>query len=273
MPGRRFGFELEFDSRRVERDTLRESFVSSLQENHPEQSIRNNENMRTWTVKSDGSCGWEVTSPALYASPTTFRTLRNIINGARRQIAGRRVIRRNCGFHVHVDISDLSNLQIQNLMRIFHSFERCFLKLHPESRDDNSYCRKIHNRGSDRRGAHRAVYENFDPDEYDYSGSYGYLFDHSSGISFSHFSNRGTIEIRYAAGTIRATKIINWIKIILYCIEIAKSTENFTVLNTESIDDLCDFIEGNETRIRWMENHKPRVVQWIHHRIRQLSAA
>lgn len=269
MPGRRFGFELEFDSNRIGQSPLRESFATSLAEHDPDQCIRDREGMRTWTVKSDGSCGWEITSPALFASPKTFTTLRNVINGARRQIAGRRVIRRNCGFHVHVDINDLTKAQIVILMRIFHSFEKCFLKLHPGSRDGNGYCHKI---AGDNRNSNR-MYNNFDPDDYNQSRHYNHLFDHSTGISFSRFSERGTIEIRYGGGTIRATKIVNWIKVILYCIEISKSLEDFETLNTESIEDLCDFIKHNPTKLRWMERHKPRVIQWIISRARQLAAA
>jgi hypothetical protein len=267
MAGRRFGFELEFDSNRINQNSLKDSFATSLQEHDPTQRIVNRETVRSWTMKSDGSCGWEVTSPVLSASPSTFRIIRQVVNGARRQIAGQRVVRRNCGFHVHIDVCDLNNSQIINLVRIFHSFERCFLKLQPQSRRDNGYCRRI---ASDPIPSARH-YADFDPDDYD-SRSYGHLSDHSSAVSFCHFQHRGTIEIRYAAGTIRASKIVNWIKTLLYCVEIAKSIENFEIINTESIEDLCDFISENPTNIRWMENHKERVIQWINARARELTA-
>lgn len=256
---RRFGFELEFSSERIQQDSLRNYFNQSLLQNDPNQKLLRHENGRTWTIKNDGSCGTEITSPILFANMTTFNVLKDIIRQVRSGLAGQRVIQRSCGFHVHIDIQDLNKTQIQNMMKIFQAFEPCLLSLQPRSRSNNNYCVPLGTSFN---------FNNFDPDD-DMDGDYSdhtfdRLLDHTSAINFQNFMYRGTIEIRYGAGTIHPLKIVNWIQILMVLIEIAKHiNEPITLSRTECLDDMIDFMQSKPVKIPWLERRKSTLSQWM----------
>lgn len=52
------------------------------------------------------------------------------------------IVKKECGFHVHVDASDYSYFQLHWIIRLYARFERALFQAVPPSRRDNGYCRK-----------------------------------------------------------------------------------------------------------------------------------
>lgn len=263
---RRFGMEFEFSGRDITISTMRQHLNTAVEEHDPTHRVSEIESFRLWTLKSE-HCGMEITSPVFEANQTSFDIIRDVIDHLRTNFRGSRTIRQDCGLHVHVDIQEFTLEQIRNLCKTFHSFEGALLQLQPNSRRRNSYCTRLDQFNTD-------WINNFDPDNleqrYDRDGNF--IYDHSSGINFCRFSDRGTIEIRYGAGTIRGMKAIGWLRTLLMLVEISKSINSSVELSpTESIDDLKDFIRGNSTGCKWLENLKTRCCRWITTRHQQLN--
>ena len=265
---RRFGVELEFSGRSIEMNTMRIHLDAAIQEHDPNHRVSDIESFRLWTLKGE-HCGLEITTPVFEASQVTFDVIHDVLDYLRHQFRGTRSIRRDCGFHVHVDIQEFTLDQIRMLCRVFHSFEGVLLQLQPPSRRENSYCARLNRHNTN-------WIRQFDPDDpeqrYNQDGSF--IYDHSSGLNFGRFSDRGTIEIRYAAGTIHGIKAIGWIRTLLMLIEISKFLEPTTELSpTESIDDLKDFIRANNTGCKWLERLKNRCCKWITFRHQKINSS
>jgi len=264
---RKYGFELEFTNQRVGYNSIKAALIASVALNHPESRVIDSETFRAWTVKSE-HCGMEITSPSIESSAESMDMIKNIVDGIRRSTRENgRIVGRDCGFHVHIDIGEFSLEQIRNLCRIFYNFEGVLFQFQPSSRRDNRYVRNIVEHGTD-------WIDNFDPDVYDdRRHESDFMFDHSSAVSFSRFVNRGTVEFRYAAGTTRGVKVMSWIRLLLTLVEIAKSyPETIAINRSESIEDLKDFIRENNTCCNWINNQKNRCCRWIDGRLEELRA-
>ena len=264
---RRFGVELEFSGQNVNIGTMRTHLNAAVQEHDPNHQVSDMESFRLWTLKGE-HCGMEITTPVFEANQSTFDIIHDIVDYLRRQLHGNRMIRRDCGLHVHVDIQEFTTSQIRMLCKVFHSFEGALIQLQPHSRRENSYCARLNRFDTN-------WINQFNPDnpEQRYNRDGSFIYDHSSGLNFGRFSDRGTIEIRYAAGTIRGIKVIGWIRTLLMLIEISKSIEPTTELSqTESVDDLKDFIRANDTGCKWLERLKTRCCRWNTSRHQEINS-
>lgn len=98
---------------------------------------------RTWDVKVDSSCGFEVVSPALTLDAAGHNDqLRAVVNGVR---AMQPQLGTNCGFHVHIDVSDFSWRDLQKLLILWTRYEPFFFEMQPPSRHGNSFCARVRN--------------------------------------------------------------------------------------------------------------------------------
>jgi hypothetical protein len=261
---RKFGLELEYSNRNLTNDVLTAALRESVETHDPSHRVSTQETFRHWTVKGDSSCGHEITSPALISEPENFNRLKNVVDTLRTKIRGQRAVNRSCGLHVHFEISEFTNDQIKNLLKIFYAFEEALLKLNPPSRTNNSYCRTFHQQNSN-----PDWINTFDPDQTDYNRTY-FVFDHFTGLNLGRFLNRGTIEIRYGASTLRGVKVINWTKLLLTLVELSK--QNVTIPNrTVNITDLIAFINAHNTNIEWLDQHKRRITRWMGNRVQELA--
>ena len=149
---RRFGAEIEinaFDlrSRPVNKDDLPKGidYVANLTRKSSQESVvihkyGNDHHNSSWIIKPDGSCGMEVCSPVVKGWNgvikickviDAFKEDKNIMADDR------------CSFHVHVDVSDLSEMQIASVITWWIKCEPVFMDAMPYSRKSNEYCRFI----------------------------------------------------------------------------------------------------------------------------------
>ncbi len=264
MYNRKYGFELEFTNRYVSYRDMKRFFTESVAEHQPDKRVLNSETFRAWTTKNE-HCGMEITSPALESSAESMSMIKNIIDTVRNKTRSiGRVVNRECGLHVHVDIGEFNTEQIRNLCRIFYNFEGVLFQLQPRSRRNNNYIRPMVEHGTD-------WINTFDPDIYNSDRrNADFMFDHSCSVNFGRFCDRGTVEFRYGAGTIRGAKVVGWIRLLLTLVEIAEANLENPINQSESIEDLKDFIRGNETNCKWIENQKSRCCNWITRRANEL---
>jgi hypothetical protein len=93
-----------------------------------------------WIVKPDGSCGMEICTPVLKG----WRGLKQVCYVADGLFQDRKISAdERCSFHVHIDVSDLSELQIASIITWWVKCEAVFMDSVPIRRKRNQYCQLL----------------------------------------------------------------------------------------------------------------------------------
>lgn len=100
----------------------------------------NDHDNQTWIIKPDGSCGMEVCTPVYKGWHGLMRTCR-VVDGLKND--KKITSDHRCSFHVHIDVSDLSNELIAAIISWWVKCEPVFMDSVPASRKKNQYCQLI----------------------------------------------------------------------------------------------------------------------------------
>jgi hypothetical protein len=260
---RKFGIELEFNDRYYSKKGIefRDLFercnkiIPSYDNKHS--FLRWNESARTWNLKEDSSCGYELTSPVLSLNKPTLEKLNGILSDLKKSFGRIIPINHCCGFHAHFEISDLSLNQFKKLVSLFQKFEGSLLDLHRDNRKRSQYIVKLNTFCVD------DISSIGRPRDY-YRASR--IHDHYTGLNtYRYRDNRKTCEIRYAEGTCDPEDVICWVLICAILIDCAKKN---IVPNETSLSDLRNFVTKNGTKTIFKQN-KDRMAKWIEFRAKK----
>jgi hypothetical protein len=225
VSNRQFGIEIEaeFSNRGQIAEKLRRAGVPCYCEEYGHRA------MPHWKIVTDGSLrnGYEIVSPVLSGQEgvdqikTVCRILR--ANGVR--------INRQCGLHVHHDVSDFSLLNWKMLFKQYVKHEQIIDTFMPQSRraNANRYCRSLRISDLD------TTFSNIDA-----STNVDSLYraitqcDRYVKLNMQSFYRQGTVEFRQHSGTIDADKIIAWVVFTQALVEYSKILK---YLRTEGADD------------------------------------
>lgn len=147
---RRFGVEIEinsFDLRSKCLGNLPDGiyYVSSLVKNTVRDKVTvhkwgNDHYNDNWILKPDGSCGIEICSPVMKG----WRGLSEICKVVDALDKDESVqADSRCSFHIHVDVSDLSEEEIRSVISWWIKCEPIFMDLVPYDRKINQYCQYL----------------------------------------------------------------------------------------------------------------------------------
>lgn len=225
--GRGVGIELEMNSTRAngERFSLADmhrvvSAVLPSTERVVHTGYSHN-NGQVWECKTDGSCGYEFTTPILYLDDEGDNANLRAACDALKTFRPR--IDRNCGFHLHVSCRnavgqrDWTWQDLQRFLALWSRYEPYLFEMLPPSRKNNQYCAPVnkttwtgasHHNFADVREALGTSSEARFRRRLDGRSRY-----HS--LNISHFWIRGSLEFRLHSGTVDYVKIRNWTKLIL----------------------------------------------------------
>lgn len=255
MPARKFGFELEMTIFPYE---ARRPLQEAVQENSQFPFGFMDESSENWTLKGEHT-GCEFTSPALQSSPSSFIEIGKVIKSIKTKLNRRGLIEKYCGFHVHVEINDFDQRQLRNMIRLFKHLEPALLQIQPESR-------AVRNQWVQKLNSHSAIISD--------NSDVTRLFDaHTSAVNFYRYHQRRTCEIRYGASSVKRRKVINWIQLLIWIIEVSKRMEselNVNSLNiTRNYQGLVRFIETSNPGT-WIIRRRPKLVSFINDRYTEL---
>ncbi len=105
-------------------------------------------------------------------------------------------VNNTCGFHVHLDVMEMNDVQKRNIREWWRIFEDTFMAMTAESRRRNQYCRRVKN-----------------------ASEYNWRHDRYSTLNIAAFEKYGTYEFRLHQGTLDKDKIRNWIMLLLSFVE------------------------------------------------------
>lgn len=168
--------------------------------------------MSQWKLVHDGSCGNEAVSPIL-SGDAGLAELATAMNALRAAGAS---VNRNCGMHVHVDMTGLDGPAIARLLELYvaHQDDLDSLVAVSRRRHNNSYCSSWADNMS---GFRQAV------DEIRSTRSITRHYNRYQTINVMSFPRYGTIEMRQHQGTLAPLKAQAWIVLMLALVEIARA--------------------------------------------------
>jgi hypothetical protein len=194
-------------------------------------------------AKDDGSiCGKEFVSKVLSGD----KGLEAVSAFCRHAERNDFEINRDCGFHIHIGVGDLTDLQRKTVCEAYKAFEALWQSFVPDIRRNNNYCKAIRWQSGD------VPCSGF----YSFAGTQ----DRYQWFNVSAFTEHGTFEIRLHTPTLSATKVNNWTRAHLAFVEFMSKRalrtirarfvdrslgEQFDVLceifRAAGMDDLCEF--------------------------------
>jgi hypothetical protein len=214
-----------------------------------------------WDVKTDGSCGLEITSPALTWG--RVRELRTVTSAV--WAAGGRT-NKECGLHVHHAFPDLTNPQLRRVLLMWGALEEALMACVAPSRARNSYCRGlVSGIGND---SWERLKQEFTPVEsleqrVNRHGRYHTL-------NATHWWRTGRLEVRLHHGTLRYADITSWVLLTQQFIDAAKESVSVDTLDRlaqkprhEKLTELVALVTGRSTHesVRALRDMIPHFVQ------------
>ena len=170
-----------------------------------------------WKIVPDESvAGCEVVSPKLLGEDG----ITEVVNVAKTLARGGVLVDSNCGFHVHVDASDLGVKDVCNVIKRYHSFESVINSMMPRSRrENNSFCRPLS----------RYIPNSFDAldSATDIDALAEIVFYRESTVNIQSYERHGTIEFRHHSGTMDPSKIEHWVRFCVGFVESSKEDNMF----------------------------------------------
>lgn len=139
----------------------------------------------------------------------------------------------SCGLHVHLDAQGFRNdpIKLAQVLRTAFAIEDILLSMQPPSRWDNDYCVRLSKQYSFDSFKGKIKVDDFESKWYrtvvkdkinhDKQNKYDSKNTRHCGLNLHSTMYRGTVEIRYHAGTIDSIKILKWIYVLLKIINYA----------------------------------------------------
>jgi len=225
---RRFGIELEVISKKSATqiaEILRDNGIECYPEHY------NHLTRSHWKIVGDASIrttqshtkGFEVVSPVLEGGDGLIEAC-TVVEILQAQECDANV---SCGFHVHVDGSDLTSKEIANIVRSWIRNEWIVDTLVPNSRraNNNLYCKSIHRR-LDREYTRDYEKRIFDRVEEAENRSIEAIIDYCNPsnnryfkLNLTAYRRHRTIEFRYHSGTANPEKVIRQIQFCIAFVE------------------------------------------------------
>lgn len=229
----RFGIELEFYSDRLHNAQLCNALKAQgfdVRPGEPKCKAK-----PYWRLTEDGSINYEpdadptdyvsdqfydyeLVSPILdTTNPEDIKTVRRIALAL--QALGCRV-NPTCGFHVHVDASELTVEDVKRVFRRYEEFEDKIDKMFTPNRrgDVNEFCQAL---GYLIWNPEAETKEELIPRRSSYSADNYRYFK----VNLQSLHTHGTIEFRQHQGTINSQTIINWVLFVTQFVEASKAKQ------------------------------------------------
>ena len=219
----RFGIELEVISKKTSEDIatiLRDNGIECYSEGY------NHQNRRHWKIVPDSSIrtsrqkpnGFEVVSPILEGDDGFLEAekVANVLNENGCDANS------TCGFHVHVDASDLTKKELANVVRAWVRNEWVVDTFVPKTRrSHNVYCESIHDAPNQEytREYEKSFFDRIASAEtqsveniIDIANPRGNRFFK---LNLTAYRRHQTIEFRYHSGTVQPEKVLRQIQFCL----------------------------------------------------------
>lgn len=249
---RSYGIELEIGNE------VNPQFISSIIRNSSHVPVKNNlyrssVNNNYWDVKMDGSCGKKTDEFGMNEGGyeiTTFKAsgykqLQHICKVVKdiKKIGVK--VNKNCGLHIHVDISDFREEDVGRLIKCWLFVEKIIMMAVPDRRRFNKYCMpfSFNEKFSLRENATALeVWNHYKP---------SHILSHNNTdrrktmnlVNYCRYLRikkfkRSTVEFRFPEGTLSSNIVKNWVRLLIEFVNNVKNHDiNLNELSKKSFRD------------------------------------
>lgn len=245
---RSYGVEMEFGNevplRSIENCIESNSHIP-LKTKYYKQSINNN----NWDLKLDGSCGKKIdrygmNEGGFELSSFKARGVKQMLHIANVAKNLKRLgvkVNKNCGFHVHVDVSDFDEFKMGMLIANWVAIEDIVLQAVPSNRRYNKFCYPLKSYGMPNAGMYLSpeeLWHFYKPKTTSMTANERRrclnLVNYYRFKKLKNFK-RSTVEFRFPEGTLVEDNIKNWIRLL---VNFVSNTPDTCDLTKEK--NLCD---------------------------------
>ena len=222
LTNRQFGVEIEFIgvNPQVVADAINREGIDAAFEGY------HHSTRPYWKIVTDGSLSQgygsagEIVSPILKGEDGA-RQLEKVLD-AIDVVEGIRVDR-SCGVHVHLDVSDLTVGQIQNVYGRYADFESQIDMIMPASRRGrrNHWCADLHQKN---RVTAKSIKSKATLSRAQRGQAGGKYYK----VNLNKLTTYGTMEFRQHSGTLNFTKVINWVSFLMAFVDTGASLTQAT---------------------------------------------
>lgn len=208
-----------------------------------------------WHIKHDSTCGdggglggssygWEVASYKASGKKDLFH-IAEVVEFLKSEGA---LVNHNCGFHVHVDVSDFSEDRISALLARWIKIENILFNMVPERRSDSVYCKKWRDSSKFkklRRYVHElqtspdVFWETMRPTDKRIHNNIQKRFSLNLVNYIRNLKSRKTVELRLPEGTLDGWQVLNWT---IMFINFVESNPDFPS-SLDEIENVDEFLE------------------------------
>jgi hypothetical protein len=230
---RRFGIEIEHANSLSHSQIASALETSGVGVDHNATGRYSSRGYNGWQVKHDGSIRATISHPhqvELVSPPLPFNAAgRDSVKNALAVIRETGKVNRSCGFHVHVEASDLNSTQLARLQHFFNSWKKVLLSYVSASRRNNHFCKPTVS-----------------------------ARDRYVALNLVPFSIRGTVEFRLHQATLNENKVLAFVALCVNIVEHAKGTkpiaQNEIDPSVKGVSRLVKIYNGEEHVVLRNEN-------------------
>lgn len=223
--GQKFGAELEMTQFKADGGDVTDAAIRAAIRPHthrlnPRATGWYKSDGRTWDMKTDSTCGWELASPAMTLNDTGHNTELENVCGALEALGV--ICNHKCGTHVHLELADYDWRDLQRLMILWVRYEPFFFSLQPANRRSKTYCAPLYRKEwigydssnySRAQAACRATSQTVFDREARRLGGADEGGDRLA-LNIGGFWRNRRIEVRLHSGTINYHKIRHWVMLL-----------------------------------------------------------
>jgi hypothetical protein len=285
---RAFGIELETSQ------TLSQSKIKKLitEKHHRPVTVKefmHSKNNRNWHVKTDACCGGPGESYGLEVASykgSGVEDMISIADTAQHLRDNGLKVNRNCGLHVHADVSDFTTQHVGFLLARWIAIEPWILNAVPIRRSFSVYCRGLRyvRPLKDKIYTANELWEHFKPDNPAYTnGLFGLELQMPQdyrrvALNLVNFNDehlkarkkRCTVELRLPEGTLRRVDVKNWPRFFVNLVDAAFRDKKTVPLTAETLDEFFDACGvGHEGDFSILSPGLRETKLWLLHRLRK----
>jgi len=194
----------------------------------------------SWILGTDYSCGFEMTTPALFLTTQTTDKLKSFLNEFLLHFDSDKLFSSMTGLHVHVSRENMSREQVaQFINNIIYFEDYIFKNLVSNARKKNRYL-----------GRMKTLCKYI----------YPYKTPAFKGFAINTRRNIPTIEFKYLQNSADTQMLINWLGFLAMIEEV--SSDGYSFKGVDS-NDVFEFLSSSEYVDLYVKKNKKNILQFI----------
>lgn len=254
-----FGVEIEFGDSGFSRNQISDIISKKTHKRvKTAKGWAESKNNSYWHVKHDSTCGEDVAAFPQWSKPLGWevasykaagkKDIFHIAEVAEFLKSQGALVNYNCGFHIHVDVSDFSEDRVSSILANWIKVENIFFNMVPERRSNSSYCKrwrdslnfkKVNSLVREIQTSPDIFWDIMKPTDKRIHNNEQKKFSLNLVNYIRNLKSRKTLELRLPEGTLDGWSIVNWTIMFINFLEYNSGFPS----NLDEVKNVDEFLE------------------------------